>query len=84
MTQLTSATVGQLPISGDSAPELNAINANIAKMNIQSVEDGKYDNKKSMNAPVNEAPVKQGFCTVDLPSAIAVIGGLLIVYGFIA
>jgi hypothetical protein len=75
MTQLTSAKVGQLPISGDSAPELNAINANIARMNIQSVEDSKYDNKTPMNeAPVNEAPVKQGFCTVDLPSAIAVIG----------
>ena len=79
-SQLRSKTVGPLPISGSSAPELNSINHTINTLNIQSAENAKFDTKEPMNIP----STVQGFCTSNLSSSIAVIGGLLIVYGCIA
>jgi len=75
-SQLRSKTVGPLPISGSSASELNSINHTINTMSVQSAENAKFDTKEPMNI--------LGFCTGNLSSSIAVIGGLLIVYGCIA
>ena len=70
-TNQRSAQVEQLPISG-----FDDINHTLTKYQLQGAENSKYDPKGSMY-------VKEGFCTADMSSAIAVIGGLCIVYGLI-
>lgn len=83
---LTSKQVQPLPIGpgGDNLTkrQMNATNTQIAMLTSQAAANTKYD--PPVPKPVTKQVIKEAFCSSSVPSMLAVVGGLLIVYGIVA
>jgi len=89
-SQLQSKQVAPLPIGSGgnnaSIQQLNNTNTQLTMMQAQSTADTKYD--PPVPQPVTQ-PIVQPFCSnsmhsMELSTALAIIGSLCIVYGIVA
>ncbi len=62
--------------------QMNNTNIQLGMLNAQATTDTKYD--PPVPEHVTKPVIKEGFVSSDLSTIIAIIGGLLIVYGIIA
>ncbi len=84
---IRSRQVSPLPVGpGGNNPtkkQLNDINTQLTMLTSQAAANTKYD--PPVPKPVTKQVTKEGFMDYDsLPSLIAVIGGLMIVYGIVS
>lgn len=84
--QLKSKQVNPLPIgSGGGNPtktQMNETNVQLTMLLSQANADTKYD--PPVPKPISKAVVKENFMNQSIGEYMAIIGGLLIVYGIIA
>lgn len=62
--------------------QMNATNVQLGMLHAQAISDTRYD--PTVPEHITKPVIKEGFVSSDLSSIIAIIGGLLIVYGIIA
>ncbi len=83
---LVQPGVKQVPtiqMSGPGAKQLQNTSAMLAGLQVQQLEDSKFDPKVKT---ATYSFVKQGFCSdsVPYPAALMIVGVLCVVYGIIA
>jgi hypothetical protein len=78
--------VSPLPIGpGGNNPvkqQMNQTNTQLTMLNAQAAANTKYD--PPVPKPITKAVTKEGFTVHQVPTMLFVIGGLFIVYGFVA
>ena len=75
--------VPTIAMTGPGAAQLQNTSAMLAGLQVQQLEDSKYDPKVKTET---YSLIKQGFCSdsVPYPAALVIVGVLCIVYGIIA
>jgi len=83
---IRSRQVSPLPVgpggNNSTKKQLNDTNTQLTMLTAQAGADTKYD--PPVPKPITKAVTKEGFCVVPMAPALAVIGGLLVVYGIVA